>query len=126
MKEIKVEHRPKEIRRIGERNDEVKEGKKIRPLRVTFSTEAVRDEVSHAYHKTRKATDKENKKCLCHSVNVRRYLTPLERKEEEDLFKEMVQKKQEANASGDCIAIWIRRRGKVVNIGKYPQQENPL
>lgn len=55
-------------------------------------------------------------------VAMRKDLTPIERKEDDNLFKDLKEKREQAKASGDDHALWIRRRGKLVNIGKYPKE----
>jgi ribonuclease D len=51
---------------------------------------------------------------------VRKDLTPTERKEEEVLYRQLREKQEESKAAGDDNARWIRKNGKIMNIGRYP------
>jgi hypothetical protein len=125
LTEVKVDHKLLEYRRIGRFIEANKpEEQKHRPVRLTFSSETTRDEVLKAYHRVRKeppADDQENIK-LCMTLTLRKDLTPQERKEEDKLFEELKAKRQQSVQSGDEIAHWIRRNGRVVNVGRYPRQ----
>ena len=123
-----MDHSPFVHRRIGKFQEN--DGTKNRPVRVTFSSETIRDDTLKAYHRKRKELklyangnkEKEvpKKSKICMRVSVRKDLTPMERKEEEDLFQELTKKRDQARDSGDDKAIWIRRNSKVINVGKYP------
>ena len=54
---------------------------------------------------------------------MRKDLTVQEREEEDRLFAELKKRREEAKNSGDDNARWVRRRGKVINIGKYKATE---
>lgn len=134
LEEINIDQNPVEHRRIGKFQQG--DNNKSRPVRITFSSEAVRDDALKAYHRTRKenkqdAIGNENDEAsgntrLCKKVSLRKDLTPMERKEEDDLFQELKDRREQARESGDDKAIWIRRKGRVVNVGKYPKEElNP-
>ena len=122
MKEIKCEdckYTPCEIRRLGNFSD-----KGPRPLRISFGDQLTRDEVMHAFWKAKKET-RENEevkqsKPIVSKINGRKDLTPSERKDEEKLYKELKEKQEVSKQSGDDNAKWVRRKGKVVNVGKYP------
>ena len=43
-------------------------------------------------------------------------MTPQERKEEEELYKIIKQRREESKASGDDTARWVVRSGQVVNL----------
>lgn len=121
LDEIKTTHKPHECRRIGTQD---KNSAKSRPIRIAFETEAARDEVLKEYHKMRKALlEKEEKEedFICLRTNVRKDLTLQEREEEEQLYQDLRKKRDESKESGDEYAHWIRRGGKVVNIGRYPR-----
>jgi hypothetical protein len=60
---------------------------------------------------------------LCTSISVRKDLTPTERKEEEALFQEMKEKQKLSDESGDTNARWVRKNGRVVNVGRQPNLE---
>jgi hypothetical protein len=118
---IKVTESPVDMRRLG---SFAKEGDKIRPLRLTFNSEATRNGAIAAFHKARKAAGNgstENKDFDLAQVSVRKDLTPKERAEEAVLYQELKQKRQEAQESGDTYAHWIRRKGKIENVGRYPK-----
>ena len=117
LEEIKTEHKPIDVRRLGTTKSDPDNDPKPRPIRMTFPTEAARDEVLAAFHKTRKRKDENTK---CSKVSIRKDLTPLERKEEGELFQELKSKREDSEKVGDHHAHWVRTRGGVVNIGKYP------
>lgn len=53
LDEVRVAQRPVEIRRIGRFQES--DSSKLRPLRITFSSESARDEVLKAYHRVRRS-----------------------------------------------------------------------
>ena len=67
------------------------------------------------FHKTRKqeTTGTDN---VCTKVAMRKDLTPLQRKTEDSLFRELKNKREEAQQSGDDKARWVRRNGRIVNL----------
>jgi hypothetical protein len=127
--DIKGPHQPVDIRRLGilTKGDNATAGKKTRLLRLTFSSETARDETLKAFHHAKKqAEQNDNKDHAMAKITVRKYLTPQERKEEEALYQQMKQKREKSKNSGDLNAHWIRRRGQVVNVGKYPPKSDQL
>ena len=61
LREIKVSHKPIDTRRLGNlptKNQaaviEMGKGKRTRPVRLTFASEAARDETLRSFHRTRK------------------------------------------------------------------------
>ena len=46
-------------------------------------------------------------------------MTPQERKEDEELYKIIKQKRAESKAAGDDTAKWVVRSGKVVNLVEW-------
>ena len=58
-------------------------------------------------------------------IRIRKDMTPMEREEDLKLKREWEGKKEESTKSGDHQAKWIRRRGKVVNVGTYKHPERP-
>jgi hypothetical protein len=60
---------------------------------------------------------------LIKKVALRKDMTPTEREEERRLFLELKRKKDLSKQEGDNLAVWIRRRGEVINVGKYPQRQ---
>jgi hypothetical protein len=120
---IKTDQKPVDQRRLG---SFTKEEEKVRPLRLTFSSEAIRNSVITAFHKARKTAGNANANDMDSDfaqVAMRKDLTPKEREEEAALFQELKSRKQESQDSGDEHAHWIRRKGKIENVGKYPQGE---
>ncbi|KAA0202871.1 hypothetical protein HAZT_HAZT008581 [Hyalella azteca] len=109
-------HQPREVRRLGApppRKEEQKQGNlnRPRPVRLSFGSEAERDDTLKAF---RLATrDAEN--ALEKRVSMRRDMTPQEREEDKLLFLELKHRRERARADGDDQAVWIRRRGAVVN-----------
>nr|AQN68902.1 PHD zinc finger domain protein [Elysia chlorotica] len=122
MKEIKATHKPSDTRRLGNisQDKESATNQRSRPLRLTFPSETERVNVLQAYHKTRKQLSEEDVSKQVAKVSIRKDLTPQERKEEEQLYLELKSKKVQSEKSGDEYAHWIRSRGRVINIGKYP------
>ena len=118
LKETGVKAKPLDIRRLGQAH---KNGKG-RPLRVIFESEKDRDDVLFsAIRVSKEKKDGDNR--LCTQVSVRKDLTKHERDEETKLFIELKKRREEAKVSGDDKANWVRRRGKVINIGKYPENK---
>lgn len=117
LTEIGSTHRPTETRRLG---NFVPNAPRPRPLRLSFATETARDETLHAFRRARNElrSKGDGSKPLLASASVRKDLTPNERKEEEALYRELKQKQDASKDAGDDTAKWIRKNGKVVNIGK--------
>ena len=120
LKEIGVNTKPLDIRRLGQ----VKKNGKERPLRIIFESEKVRDEViSNAAKVSKEKKDDDDR--LCSRISMRKDLTKNEREEETRLFIELKKRREEAKNSGDDKANWVRRKGKVINIGRYGENKNP-
>jgi hypothetical protein len=119
LNEIGTANKPAEIRRLGNYQ---RDAGRPRPLRLSFLTQGARDEVVKAFRQAKRdvATNEEEK--LITSVSIRKDLTPTERKQEDALFQELKEKQQQSEAAGDENAKWVRKNGKVVNIGKRPNQ----
>ena len=47
----------------------------------------------------------------------------MERKAEDELFKEPKRKLQESEDSGNDGAVSVRRRGIMINVGKYAEED---
>ena len=118
LEETGVQTKPKDIRRLGQ----AKRDGKDRPLRIIFESEKERDETMFGIIKISKEK-KENDDRLGSSLSVRKDLTKIEREEENKLFTELKRRREESQASGDEKAKWVTRRGKVVNIGNYKEEE---
>jgi hypothetical protein len=124
MKEIDCSdsQHPQDVRRLGIFTKE--KGKKPRPLRLSFTNQHSRDEVLQAFRKAKKDAREQGEEGtprLTNKASARKDLTPSERKEEERLYKELKEKQEQAKQSGDDTAKWVRRNGKVVNIGRTPR-----
>ena len=118
LRASKTDHKPTEIRRLGKYNSN---NPKPRPLKVSFESEKARDEVLKSFHRARK--DNTDKEAIINKVNLQKDMTKKEREEDDELFAELKLKRTESQESGDEYAHWIRRKGKVINIGKYPTPE---
>ncbi|KAL8600649.1 hypothetical protein ACOMHN_006715 [Nucella lapillus] len=86
---------------------------------MTFQTESARDDALAAFHKARKQKE-EGDDNLCTKIVIRKDLTPLERQEEEELFQELKSRRDESEKAGDSHAHWVKKRGRIENIGRYP------
>ena len=117
LKETGVKTKPKDIRRLGQ----AKRDGKDRPLRIIFESEKERDETMFAIIKISKERKEEDDR-LCSRISVRKDLTKIEREEENKIFIELKKRREESKASGDDKANWVRRRGKIMNIGKYGEE----
>ncbi|RUS90926.1 hypothetical protein EGW08_001323 [Elysia chlorotica] len=131
--EIKVSHKPINSRRLGNlptenlaTGSEMGRGKRTRPLRLIFASEVARDETLRSFHRTRKekVTEEEDTR-LISKVSMRMDMTPKEREEDEALYQHLIKKREISKNEGDEHAIWIRRKGQVINIGKYPVDKGP-
>ena len=91
----------------------------IRPIRITFCSEEECNEVLKAFHKTRKE-NKPDSLCVKLKIAMRKDMTPLERKSEEALYKELKLRKQESEKAGDENARWVRKNGKIINLSAPP------
>lgn len=120
IREIKVQNaEPTNIFRL-KGNAQHKD--RARPLKVCFRTQAIRDDVLKAFSEARKSLQ-QNDDRLCAKLSIRKDLTRAERLDDEKLFREMKAKQEESKNSGDQHAKWVRRSGKVVNIGRYPSEK---
>ena len=106
---------------------------KPRPLRFCFASKEERDEVLERYRAVKRqeqdteggAGSEQGEKVplLDKNISMKRDMTPLEQREDTTLFKEWKEKRDSSKASGDG-AIWVRRRGKVVNIASKNRGDN--
>ena len=90
----------------------------IRPLKISFQSQAARDEVLGAFIRAKRRM-KPDDESLVNKVIMRKDLTPAERKENEALYNELKEKQAESVRSGDG-AIWKRVKGKIVNVAPPP------
>lgn len=116
--EVNSRHIPTETRRLGRFSAGMQ---KPRPLRMSFTNQANRDELLQAFRRARREEVEVGDAKLCTKISARKDLTPTERKEDEVLFKEMKLKQDQSKEEGDNNAKWVRKNGKVVNVGKYPK-----
>ena len=86
--------------------------RKPRPLRISTESVAQKDAVLKSAHRLRELDGTKN-------IVIRKDLTPLQREQEKNLMTEWQKKKEESVLKGDLSPKWIRRNGKVVNIGRY-------
>ena len=120
LRELDVQNaKPTNIFRL---KGNAKHNDRARPLKVSFKTQATRDDVLKAFSTARK-NNQQDENMLFTKLSIRKDLTKEERLEDEKLFKQMKAKQEESKKSGDQYAKWVRRRGKVVNIGQYPQDK---
>ena len=103
-----------DCRRLGP-YDREKASSKPRPLRLTYVRSQIqRGTILKAAHKLKNCSETKD-------IVLRKDLTPLQRDEEKKLEKDMAGKKAASTEQGDFHAKWIRKNGKVVNIGNYPE-----
>ena len=93
-----------------------------RPVKVVFRSQSDRDSVLRSFNdKKKKKNDRDNR--LCTQISIRKDMTRSEREADEKLFKELKKRQEESKEQEDTHAIWIRKQGKVVNVGVYPRQK---
>ena len=131
MNEIEVASAPTRIIRLNKKGSR-KQGSaddKIRPILVKFGSQFERDDTlrKFAYAKRQvEENDEENEEesepeeKLFQSVSMKRDMTIQELREDSELFQEWKKKKDESKNLKDPYAHWIRKNGRVVNIGRYP------
>ena len=111
LSECEINYEPVEITRLGKAT---KDGD--RPTRITFASQAARDaSLSKLIKKKVSLLDQDSDSTLL-TLGFRKDMTPQERKEDEELYKIIKQKREESKASGDHTAKWVVRSGKVVNL----------
>ena len=106
-----------ETRRLGKYNAT---NENPRPLRITVPTLSDKMRLMRNAPQLKNSSDPNMK-----LVRIRKDMTPMEREEDLKLKREWEGKKEESTKSGDHQAKWIRRRGKVVNVGTYKHPERP-
>ena len=106
-----------ETRRLGQFNAT---NENPRPLRITVPTLSDKMRLMRNAQKLKNSNDPRMK-----LVRIRKDMTPMEREEDMKLKREWEGKKEESTKSGDHGAKWIRRRGKVINVGTYKKPERP-
>ena len=121
--QLNIEISKEQVRRLGKKTNDKD---KPRPMRVTFKEEDDKRKILKAASQIKdKAKDCPRLK----EIIVKPDLTPHQRTEDEKLRKEWISKKEESAKKGDTTAKWIRRRGKVVNVGPKPpdpvQRQDP-
>ena len=106
-----------ETRRLGKYNAT---NENPRPLRITVPTLSDTMWLMRNAPKLKNSSDPHMK-----LIRIRKDMTPMEREADLKLKREWEGKKKESMKSGDHQAKWIRRRGKVVNVGTYKHPERP-
>ena len=106
-----------ETRRLGKYNAT---NENPRPLRITVPTLSDKMRLMRNAPKLKNSSDPHMK-----LIRIRKDMTPMEREEVLKLKREWEGKKEESTKSGDHQAKWIRRRGKVINMGTYKHPERP-
>ena len=104
-----------DCRRLGKRKLK-NEQQNPRPMRVSVSDQHQRDNILKSAKKLRENDETKH-------ITIRNDMTPRERTEDIRLRKEWQAKKEQSVSAGDTEAKWIRRGGKVVNIGMYIQKQ---
>ena len=111
LTECEINHELVDTTRLGKAS---KDGD--RPTRLTFVSQAARDNtLSNLIKKKRSLLGQDSDSQLL-TLGFRKDMTPKERKEEEELYKIIKQKREESKASGDDTARWVVRNGQVVNL----------
>lgn len=95
------------------------------PLFMRFENQNARDEVLKKYIgaiKDAKEDDYEGEENRLYlTINIQRDMTRKEREEDLRLHNELKEKKQMSKNSNDTRAHWVRRQGRIINIGRYPR-----
>ena len=140
LDEIGVEEKPVFMKRLFGKKDRVRRTKagqatsnseniepeiKAAPFLVKFESQSVRDEVISKYIGAMKDGKEEDfegeEERLYHTVNIQRDMTRKEREEDLKLYKELKDKREMSKNCQDERAHWVRRHGRVINIGRYPR-----
>ena len=118
--ECHVKHQPIEITRLGQPGGTTRgEVKTDRPIKITFESQKARDDTLSSLIKNKRDLLGKDSDSQLLTIGFRRDMTPKERKEEEELYKTLKQKREESKASGDDNARWVVRSGKVVNLKEW-------
>ena len=87
-------------------------------MKVTFQSQAARDEVLKAFIRTKNKMKPDDKR-ISNTISVRKDLTVAERKVNEALYNEWKAKCEESKRTGDG-KLWKRIKGKVVEVVPPP------
>lgn len=110
---------PTDIRRLKTKDSEKRPIKIERPIRISFQSQAARDEALKHLIRAKKElqksenTDDDN---ILKIISVRKDMTPIERQIDEELYKEVIRKREQSKQAGDDNAKWVVRNGKVVDV----------
>ena len=122
LTDCKINHIPTDIIRLG-KADRANKGEERanshRPIRVTFGSQSARDETLASLIKKKRDLLGKDSDSLLPSIGFRKDMTPQERREDEELYKIIKQKREESKASGDESARWVVRDGRVVNLVEW-------
>lgn len=131
LDELEVTSKPQETRRIGTWKGTSTEAKPIkpRPLRITFTSKEDRDTVLKAFIAKKKVLLDDPSKMdetisKLGQLVIKKDLTLTERKLDKDLYLELKQKREASKNCGDCAAKWVRRNGKIINVGHHRERKN--
>ena len=113
-----TKHTPVDIGRLGQFK---KGSEKPRPLRISFDNEKERDEVLSSVYRVLKNKKEEDKR-LCTQVSIEGPHCARERRGGSTV-RWTEERRQDSMESGDDKAKWVRRRGRVVNIGNSEVEE---
>lgn len=119
-KGLEIDIQVKSVKRLGkfEKDDGLStEERKPRPILAVLGSQQERDNVLDSFREMKKRNDG---KKLDKDIGMKRDMTPTERSEETKLYQQLKAKREEATASGDDNAFWVRRGNRIINIGKYP------
>ena len=119
LTDIKSKHKPTQVKRMGN----FRKGMN-RPLRLMFDKTSDRDSVLQSFKATKTVLEKaKDTSSELKDISMRRDMTPTERAENATLVKELKEKQAQSKNEKDQLAKWIIRKGAVVNVGKYPTEE---
>ena len=149
LEEIGVEKEPVYMRRLFKRNQRERKNssgsereneggqesqasentnneKRNAPMLIIFDKQATRDEVIQKFIAAKKDAEEDNyegeEDRLYLQVRIKRDMTQLERREDSERHQELKRMKEISKNEGDTHAKWVLRRGRVVNIGRYPRR----
>ena len=95
------------------------------PLLMKFKNQMDRDEVLEKYIGAVKDAKDDNfegeEDRLYLKLNIQRDMTVKEREEDLKLYNELKEKKAMSKNLKDERARWVRREGRIINIGRYPR-----
>ena len=135
MEEIKAQSVPNRVIRLKKKGNKSKD-QNCRPILVKFDCQSDRDNTLRKFASAKRGIEEDDEddgdeeedqeesedEKLFRSISMRRDMTIQELREDNELFEEWKRKKDESKNLKDPYAFWIRRDGKVINIGRYPRR----